>query len=61
MGQDQDFSDFVANPRALKRGGAAVQASRSRKRRGLLERLAQAEINQTWRAEITAKSDGKKE
>ncbi len=54
--QQDESAGFVANPRALRRGGAAVSAARSQKRRGLLERMAQAEVNRHWRAEIAAKS-----
>jgi hypothetical protein len=36
----EEFAGFLANPAALKRGGAAIRAARGRQRRGLLERLA---------------------
>jgi len=35
----EEFAGFLANPAALKRGGA-IRAARGRQRRGLLERLA---------------------
>ncbi len=54
--QQSEFAGFIANPSALRRGGAAVSAARSQKRRGLLERIAQAEVNRYWREEIAAKS-----
>jgi len=48
-----EFVGFLANPAALKRGGAATQAARNQKMRGtLLDRMAQLEINRFWRAEI---------
>jgi hypothetical protein len=55
--KQDEFAGFIANPRALRRGGAAVSAARSQKRRGLLERMAQAEVNRHWRAEIAAKRE----
>jgi hypothetical protein len=54
--KQSEFAGFIANPRALRRGGAAVSMARCQKRRGLLERIAQAEVNRYWRAEIAAKS-----
>jgi hypothetical protein len=51
-----EFAGFLANPRALKRGGSATQASRCQKCRGLLYRLAQKEVNRFLRAEIEARS-----
>jgi hypothetical protein len=57
--QQSEFAGFIANPRALRRGGAAVSAARSQKRRGLLERIAQAEVNRYWRAEIRLRADGR--
>lgn len=49
-----EFVGFLANPAALKRGGAATQAARKQQMRGtLLDRMAQLEINRFWRAEIT--------
>jgi hypothetical protein len=45
----------VANPAALKRGGAAVQAVRNQKCRGLLRWMAEAEVNRFWRAELAAR------
>ena len=54
--QQHEFTGFIANPRALRRGGAAILAARSQKQRGLLERMAQAEVNRHLRAEIAAKS-----
>jgi hypothetical protein len=50
-----EFAGFLANPAALKRGGVAIQAARGQQRRGLLERLAQAEANRLLRAEIAAR------
>jgi len=47
-----EFAGFLANPNARRRGGKATRAVRGRQRRGLLERLAQMEINRRWRAEI---------
>jgi len=47
-----EFAGFLANPRALKRGGPATQAGRCQKRRGLLYRMAQIEVNRLLRAEI---------
>jgi len=43
---------FLANPDASHRGGIAVRASRSRLRRGPMEKMAQAEANRFLRAEI---------
>jgi hypothetical protein len=57
--KQDEFAGFIANPRALRRGGAAVSAARSQKRRGLVERMAQAEVNRHLRAEIAAKADGR--
>jgi hypothetical protein len=54
----EEFAGFLANPAALKRGGAAIQAARGQQRRGLLERLAQAEANRLLRAEIAALQSG---
>lgn len=54
--QENEFAGFLANPQALRRGGAAIQAARGRQWRGLLERLAQAETQRFWQAEIAAKS-----
>jgi len=48
-----EFVGFLANPAALKRGGRAVRMARGRQRRGLLERLAQAEANRALRREVT--------
>lgn len=53
----EEFAGFLANPAALKRGGTAIQAARGQQRRGLLERLAQAEANRLLRAEIAALQD----
>ena len=50
-----EFAGFLANPAALKRAGVAIQAARGQQRRGLLERLAQAEANRLLRAEIAAR------
>ena len=47
-----EFAGFLANPRALRRGGPATQAGRCQKRRGLLYRMAQIEVNRLLRAEI---------
>jgi hypothetical protein len=49
------FGGFVANPAALKRGGAAVQAVRNQKCRGLLRWMAEAEVNRFWRHELAAR------
>jgi hypothetical protein len=57
----EEFTDptrpngFASNPQALQRGGFALRAVRGRQTRGLLERLAQAECNRFWQAEIAAK------
>ena len=50
-----EFAGFLANPAALKRGGTVIQAARGQKRRGLLDRLAQAEANRFLRAEMVAR------
>jgi len=50
-----EFAGFLANPPALERGGTAIQTARGQQRRGLLERLAQAEANRLLRAEIAAR------
>jgi len=55
QGTLDEFAGFLANPAALKRGGAAVQAARGQQRQGLLERMAQAEVNRLLRAEIAAR------
>lgn len=57
---EDGFAGFLANPQALQRGGPALQALRrggAAVQGGLLERLAQAETNRFWRAEIAAKSE----
>ena len=51
-----EFKDFLANPAAKKRGGRATHAARSQQRRGLLERIAQAEVNRYLRAEIARRT-----
>jgi hypothetical protein len=50
-----EFAGFLANPAALERGGIAIRAARGQQRRGLLERLAQAEANRLLHAEIAAR------
>lgn len=57
--KQDEFAGFIANPSALRRAGAAVSAARSQKRRGLLERIAQAEVNRYWRAKIRLRADGR--
>jgi hypothetical protein len=47
-----EFIDFLVNPAAHKRGGGAVQAVRGQQRRGLMERMAQAEVNHHLRDEV---------
>ncbi|MEJ2556772.1 MAG: hypothetical protein P8186_11205 [Anaerolineae bacterium] len=47
-----EFTGFLANPSALKRGGVAIQAARGQLLRGLLERMAGVEVNRFLRAEI---------
>jgi hypothetical protein len=50
-----EFAGFVANPAAFRRGGAATQAVRGHQGRGLLQRMADAEVNRFWRAEIAVR------
>lgn len=50
-----EFAEFVANPEAQVRGGVVVLAARREKQSGLLEKMAQAEINRLLRAEIADK------
>jgi hypothetical protein len=50
-----EFTGFVANPSAQGRGGTTVRAARGQKRQGLLEKMAQAEVNQFLRVEIASK------
>ena len=50
------FAGFLANCAAQRRGGTAVLAARGQKRQGLLERMAQAEVNRFLRAEIASKN-----
>jgi hypothetical protein len=50
-----EFAGFVANPAAYQRGGAATQAVRGHQGRGLLQRMADAEVNRFWRAEIAVR------
>jgi len=50
-----EFGEFLANPAAQQRGGEAVLAARGRKCQGLLEKMAQAEVNRFLRAEIAVK------
>ena len=47
-----EFAGFLANPAALTRGGPATQVARRQTLRGLLDRMAQAEVNRFWRVEI---------
>ena len=54
-----EFAGFLANPGAQDRGGKATQAARGHQRRGLLKRLAQAEVNRRLRAEVAQKAKGK--
>lgn len=55
----KQFAGFLANPAALERGGRTVQAGRGQQRRGLLERLAQTEVNRALRREIQRKAERK--
>lgn len=48
-----EFVGFLANPSAQRRGGRVTRAVRGQQRRGLLERLAQAEANRALRREVT--------
>jgi hypothetical protein len=50
-----EYTGFLANPAALKRGGVATQAARVQPIRGLLERIAGVEVNRFLRAEIRAR------
>jgi len=50
-----EFGGFVANPSAQQRGGAVVLAARGKKCQGLLEKMAQAEVNRLLRVEIARK------
>jgi hypothetical protein len=54
-GPPDEFAGFVANPAAYRRGGAATQAVRGHQSRGLLQRIADAEVNRFWRAEIAVR------
>jgi len=51
-----EFAGFLANPGAQDRGGKATQTARGQQRRGLLERVAQAEVNRRLRAEVVQKA-----
>ena len=50
-----EFIGFLANRSALERGGAIVLATRRQKRRGLLERMAQVEVNGFLRVGIAGR------
>jgi len=50
-----EFSGFLANPAAGRRGGVAVRTARRKMRQGLLERMAQAEVNRFLQSEVTRK------
>ena len=50
-----EFAGFLANPAALTRGGVATQVARRQTLQGLLDRMAQAEVNRFWRVEIAAR------
>jgi hypothetical protein len=50
-----EFVGFLANPDASHRGGMAVRASRAKLRRGLVEKMAQVEVNRFFRSEITGR------
>jgi len=54
-----EFVGFLANPDAGHRGGMAVQASRAKLRRGLVEKMAQAEVNRFLRTEIAGRDPRK--
>jgi hypothetical protein len=51
-----EFTGFVANPSAQQRGGTTVRAARGQKCQGLLEKMAQVEVNRYLRVEIVSKS-----
>jgi hypothetical protein len=51
MAKDE-FAGFLANPSARGRGGRATRAVRGQQCRGLLERLAQKEVNRRLRREV---------
>lgn len=50
-----EFTGFVANPSAQQRGGTTVRAARGLKRQGLLEKMAQVEVNRYLRVEVASK------
>jgi len=50
-----EFTGFVANPSAQRRGGRTVRAARGQKGQGLLEKMAQVEVNRFLRVEVASK------
>ena len=54
-----EFVGFLANPDASHRGGMVVQASRAKLRCGLVEKMAQAEVNRFLRTEIAGRDPRK--
>jgi hypothetical protein len=51
-----EFGGFLANPQARKRGSRATRALRGHQTRGLLERMAQAEVNRRLRVELARRA-----